>query len=103
MIPHFIAYEIPGSVFVVGDDNRVDVQFLGDCDSRFLIPLRLFVQNYSMVRMDCLDGDRQIWVRSDVRRDGLEPPDVFGLDSQPSVAIRQVRNWCADVILAAAG
>lgn len=103
--PDFIVYEVTDRLFVVGDENRVDIQFFADCDPRsiLLYPVKLFTLNNRMVRVDCPDKARQIYVSAAVRRDGLELPDVFDLDTQPSVAIRAVRDWCEEIILAAAG
>ena len=104
-MPDHIVYEVDDWVFVVGDENRVDVQLLNPKlhpNSVYLIPLKLFTLNNGMVRMDCDDPARQIWVRADIRRDGLVPPDVFDLDTEPSLAIRLSRDWCLNVILAAA-
>lgn len=103
--PEFIVYEVDGWLFVIGDENRVDVKLFNDKlhpDSALRFPLKLFTLNKNMVRVDCPDRDREIYVRPEVRRDSLDLPDVFSLEGECSQAIRGVRDWCESVILAAA-
>ena len=123
LTPDFIVYEVDNWLFVIGDENRVDVQLFscgtdGDIcslkgngdhrcrklhpDSALLFPLKLFVLNNGMVRVDCPDKDRMVFVSAAVRRDGLELPDVYSLAGEPSARIRGVSDWCENIILAAA-
>ena len=105
LTPDFIVYEVDDWLFVIGDENRVDVQLFSDKlhpDSALLFPLKLFVLNNGMVRVDCPDKDRMVFVSAAVRRDGLELPDVYSLADEPGARIRGVSDWCENIILAAA-
>lgn len=103
--PEFIVYEVDGCLFVIGDENRVDVQLLGKQlhpKSALWAPLKLFTLNRGLVEVPCPDEDRMVFVASHIRRDGLELPPVFSLEGEHSSAIRAVRDWCERIILLAA-